>query len=76
MYFLEMIIIDYVLFLCTFQLGFCAEFNTDGALVQENFDANCKQHNPPCPPYYYSAKAYRCKLNKVKKGKYKGYITI
>lgn len=40
-------------------LGFCAEFNTNGALVQENFEANCKQHNPPCPQYYHSAKAYR-----------------
>lgn len=40
-------------------LGFCAEFNTNGALVQENFDANCKQYNPPCPQYYHSAKAYR-----------------
>lgn len=40
-------------------LGFCAEFNANGALVQENFDANCKQHNPPCPVYYHSAKAYK-----------------
>lgn len=43
-------------------LGFCAEFNTNGALVQENYDANCKQHKPPCPEYYDSAKAYKCKL--------------
>lgn len=40
-------------------LGFCAEFNANGALVQENFGANCKQHNPPCPVYYHSAKAYK-----------------
>lgn len=60
-------------------LGFCAEFNTDGALVQENFDANCKQHNPPCPQYYHSAKAYRyqyCyelvyKHRKIQKNKWK-----
>lgn len=50
-------------FIYKFNVGFCAEFNTNGALVQEHFDANCKQHNPPCPPYYHSAKAYRCKLN-------------
>lgn len=59
-------------------LGFCAEFNTNGVLVQEHFDANCKQHNPPCPPYYHSAKAYRyqsCyelvyKIRKIQKNKW------
>lgn len=39
MYFREMIIFDYVLFLCTFQLGFCAEFNTDGVLAQPTMSA-------------------------------------
>lgn len=30
-------------------------------MVQENYDADCKTHNPPCPEFYDSAEAYKCK---------------
>lgn len=44
-----------------YELGYCAEFDINGALVQENYSAHCKTHNPPCPEYYDSAKTYNCK---------------
>lgn len=40
-------------------LGFCTEFNDLGALIQDNYDADCKQHTPPCPSSYNSAEAYK-----------------
>lgn len=40
-------------------LGFCAEFEIQAAVVQENYAADCKKHNPPCPEYYDSAEAYK-----------------
>lgn len=40
-------------------LGYCAEFNTDGTLVQENYNADCRKYNPPCPNIYNSAEAYK-----------------
>lgn len=47
--------------LISYELGYCAEFDINGALVQENYSAHCKTHNPPCPEYYDSAEAYKCK---------------
>ncbi|XP_062620685.1 uncharacterized protein LOC134282296 [Saccostrea cucullata] len=40
-------------------LGFCAEFNIQGAVIQDNYDAVCTQHTPPCPSSYNSAEAYK-----------------
>ncbi|XP_061167359.1 uncharacterized protein LOC133176220 [Saccostrea echinata] len=40
-------------------LGFCTEFNLQGALIQDNYDAECTKHNPPCPTSYNSAEAYK-----------------
>ncbi|XP_062602586.1 uncharacterized protein LOC134264302 [Saccostrea cucullata] len=40
-------------------LGFCTEFNIQGALIQDNYDAECTKHNPPCPTSYNSAEAYK-----------------
>ncbi|XP_061168343.1 uncharacterized protein LOC133177301 [Saccostrea echinata] len=40
-------------------LGFCAEFNIHGAVIQDNYDADCTQHTPPCPTSYNSAEAYK-----------------
>lgn len=40
-------------------LGYCAEFNTDGALIQENYHADCRKFNWPCPNIYNSAEAYK-----------------
>lgn len=40
-------------------LGFCAEFDINSAVVQENYAADCKTHNPPCPEFYDSAEAYK-----------------
>lgn len=31
--------------------GYCAEFNADGALIQENYNADCRKYDPPCPKY-------------------------
>lgn len=40
-------------------LGFCAEFDITAAVVQENYNADCKTHNPTCPKFYDSAEAYK-----------------
>lgn len=40
-------------------LGYCAEFNTDGALIQENYNADCRKVYWPCPNIYNSAEAYK-----------------
>lgn len=40
-------------------LGYCAEFDTDGAFIQENYRADCRQFDPPCPKIYDSAEAYK-----------------
>ncbi|XP_062602591.1 uncharacterized protein LOC134264307 [Saccostrea cucullata] len=40
-------------------LGFCAEFNIHGAVIQDNYDADCKQHTRPCPSSYNSAESYK-----------------
>lgn len=44
------------------KIGYCAEFNTAGALIQENYGADCRKYDPPCPKIYNSAKAYKCEL--------------
>lgn len=44
-----------------YQPGFCPEFNMNEAVVQENYDADCKTHTPPCPEFFDSAEAYKCK---------------
>lgn len=33
-----------------------------GRVIQENYHANCRNLNPPCPSFYNSAEAYKCKL--------------
>lgn len=43
-------------------LGYCAEYDSAGGLVQDNYDLDCQQRHPPCPALYNSAKAYQCKL--------------
>lgn len=44
------------------KIGYCAEFNTNGALIQENYGADCRKYDPPCPKIYNSAEAYKCEL--------------
>uniref|UniRef100_A0A8W8JGH1 Uncharacterized protein n=2 Tax=Magallana gigas TaxID=29159 RepID=A0A8W8JGH1_MAGGI len=43
-------------------LGYCAEFNILGSVIQDNYYADCTKHDPPCPSVYNSAEAYKCKL--------------
>lgn len=43
-------------------VGFCAEFDQDGALIQDNYKADCRKYDPPCPKIYNSAEAYKCEL--------------
>uniref|UniRef100_K1QCU5 Uncharacterized protein n=1 Tax=Magallana gigas TaxID=29159 RepID=K1QCU5_MAGGI len=43
--------------------GHCAEFNLGGATVQDNYDADCTKHDPPCPSSYSSAEAYKYGLD-------------
>lgn len=40
-------------------LGFCAEYNLKGAIIQDNYTYNCTSHDPPCPKSYNSAEAYK-----------------
>lgn len=56
--------INATLEVCAFNrtiIGHCAEFNIDGAKVQDNYDADCTKHDPPCPSSYNSAEAYKYK---------------
>lgn len=39
--------------------GYCAEFDINAAVVQENYNADCKTHDPSCPEYYDSSEAYK-----------------
>lgn len=39
--------------------GYCAEYDADGGLVQDNYDLECQQRRPPCPALYNSAEAYQ-----------------
>lgn len=43
-------------------LGYCTEYNVKGSVIQENYNAECTTHDPPCPPIYNSAEAYKCKF--------------
>lgn len=43
-------------------LGYCTEYNVMGRVIQENYDANCTTHDPPCPAIYNSTDAYKCKF--------------
>nr|XP_034331051.1 uncharacterized protein LOC117690690 [Crassostrea gigas]XP_034331053.1 uncharacterized protein LOC117690691 isoform X2 [Crassostrea gigas] len=40
-------------------LGYCAEFNILGSVIQDNYYADCTKHDPPCPSVYNSAEAYK-----------------
>lgn len=40
-------------------LGYCAEFDTYEAFIQENYEADCRKFDPPCPTIYDSAEAYK-----------------
>lgn len=42
-----------------FIFGYCAEFNVMGRVIQENYRANCRNLDPPCPSFYNSAEAYK-----------------
>lgn len=53
--------LDPSLFFTYIVLGYCAEFDVNAAVVQENYNADCKTHNPPRPEYYDSMEAYKCK---------------
>lgn len=46
-------------------IGFCTEFNTRGAIIQDNYAAKCTNHEPPCPTSYNSAEAYKCNVLKI-----------
>lgn len=39
--------------------GYCTEYNIMGRVIQENYHANCRNLNPPCPSFYNSAEAYK-----------------
>ncbi|XP_062582964.1 uncharacterized protein LOC134244728 [Saccostrea cucullata] len=39
-------------------IGKCAEYNYDGAVVQEHMNADCKNFKNPCPDVYLSDTAY------------------
>ncbi|XP_052681663.1 uncharacterized protein LOC128162475 [Crassostrea angulata] len=41
--------------------GYCTEYNVMGRVIQENYDANCTTHDPPCPAIYNSTDAYKYK---------------
>lgn len=40
-------------------LGYCTEFNTRGAMIQDHYATDCTNHEPPCPSNYNSAEAYK-----------------
>lgn len=42
-----------------FILGYCTEYNLMGRVIQENYNADCTKHYPPCPAFYDSAEAYK-----------------
>lgn len=37
-----------------------------GRVIQENYHADCRNLNPPCPSFYNSAEAYKCKFIKYR----------
>lgn len=39
--------------------GYCTEYNVMGRVIQENFNADCTTHEPPCPAFYNSTEAYK-----------------
>lgn len=39
-------------------IGFCAEYNMQGEVVQEDFDLKCNDVKPNCPHRYKSTEAY------------------
>ncbi|XP_061167391.1 uncharacterized protein LOC133176259, partial [Saccostrea echinata] len=39
-------------------IGKCAEYNFEGAVVQEHMNADCKNFDNPCPDVYLSDTAY------------------
>lgn len=39
--------------------GYCTEYSINGKVIQENYDADCSKDDPPCPPFYNSAEAYK-----------------
>lgn len=44
-------------------VGFCAEYNFGGNLIQQNFRTNCSKFTQnPCPSSYPSTDAYKCKF--------------
>ncbi|XP_062566141.1 uncharacterized protein LOC134228505 [Saccostrea cucullata] len=38
--------------------GFCTEFDTDTAILQDNYNFDCSKYDPPCPKQYNSTEAY------------------
>lgn len=39
--------------------GYCSEYNTMGKVIQEHYDAECRNHDLPCPILYNSAESYK-----------------
>lgn len=35
-----------------------------GRVIQDNYNADCTTHDPPCPQLYNSLEAYKCKFKK------------
>lgn len=58
----EIYLNNYVIFFFIY-IGFCTEFNTKGAMIQDNYAADCTSHDPPCPKSYNSAEAYKCNVH-------------
>lgn len=42
--------------------GKCTEYNVFGAVVQEHVRLSCANFEVPCPNFYRSDEAYRCKF--------------
>lgn len=38
---------------------YCTAYSVMGRVIQENYNANCTKHDPPCPSFYNSAEAYK-----------------
>ncbi|XP_056016270.1 uncharacterized protein LOC125674363 [Ostrea edulis] len=42
-----------------FMLGYCAEYNVEGARIQDHYKRKCTEYSPPCPNRYISTDAYQ-----------------
>lgn len=43
-------------------IGYCTEYNMNGAVIQDRYGADFTMFKPPCPSSYNTAKAYKCQF--------------